>query len=175
MFCVKSCPLPSNALLQRYANAGDYTDCYRGSIRRVVTQEQYIHAFYTTPVFRLERTILRLVANRPSNDADVARMANGRLDVFAAWRVEQRSDHQLLLCDYLGRTRSWLMTAPCEGGAGSGTNLYFGSAIVRATDPSTAKEALTMGFRLLLGFHQLYSRILLQAASSALQNSRPEA
>lgn len=175
MPCVKSCPLPSNALLRRYVDAGDYTDCYRVSIRRVVTQAQYIDTFYKTPVFRLERAILRLILNKPSTDVDVEMLAQGRLDAFAAWRVEERREHQLLLCDYLGRTRSWLMTIPRAGNAEIGTNLYFGSAIVRTINPSTGAKTLTPGFRLLLGFHRLYSRILLRAASAALQTNQPEA
>ena len=61
---------------------------------------------------------------------------------------------RLLMCDVAGSTRSWLMTAP----AGKGTRLYFGSAVVRSRQGGL--------FRALLGFHQLYSRILLRAAAS---------
>ena len=77
------------------------------------------------------------------------------LDAFAAWRVEDRAEDQLLLCDLPGRTRSWLMAAS----EGTRTLLYFGSAIV----------PLSPGYRALLGFHKLYSRVLLRAAKSRLE------
>jgi hypothetical protein len=42
----------------------------------------------------------------------------GELAKFSAWRVEASAPNQLLLCDFMGRTRSWLMSANLgDGGA----------------------------------------------------------
>lgn len=163
------CPLPDGALLARYRCDGYYTDCYAADVARAVTQAQYVQAFYTTAVFRLERFILKWFVSKPSTDAQVAELAAGSRDSFAAWHVEQRGDNQLLLADYLGRTRSWLMVAPVETGRGPGTRLYFGSAVVPVTDRRTGKPALGPLFRGLLGFHRLYSRVLLWAARRRLE------
>jgi hypothetical protein len=137
-----------------------------------VTQEQYVYAFYTTSLFRLERFILRWLVSKPSTDDEVKQLAQGSRRRFAAWQVEQRCDNQLLLADHLGRTRSWLMvlSAPVHGNPG--TYLYFGSAIIRVRHPKSGKMTLGTTFNLLLGFHRIYARLLLRAARSRLE-SRP--
>jgi hypothetical protein len=55
-----------------------------------VSQVEYIFAFYTTALFRLERVILRLIASKPSTDDDALMLAQSKVDAFAAWRVEER-------------------------------------------------------------------------------------
>ena len=55
---VAPCLVPKSALLQRYVDKGSYVDCYATDIAGPVTQAEFIEAFYTTPVFRLERLIL---------------------------------------------------------------------------------------------------------------------
>lgn len=161
---VRPQPLPGHALLGVYARDGGYTDCFMTEIPRTVTHAQYVVAFYTTWVFRLERWILKWAVARPSTDEDARRLAAGTLDTFAAWSVEGRAPDQLLLCDFMGRTRSWLMVAP----AGDGTRLYFGSAVVPVRDRNTGQPTLGRSFSALLAFHTLYSRILLGAAARRL-------
>lgn len=162
-------PLPPDALLAKYLRDGHYADCYATDVAAAVLHEQYVRAFYTTPVFRLERFILRWAVSRPSTDAQAAELAAGTRDAFAAWQVEQRSTDQLLLADYRGRTRSWLMVAPVETGRGPGTRLYFGSAVMPVIDRRTGKPVLGPLFSGLLGFHKLYSRVLLSAARRRLE------
>ena len=88
---------------------------------------------------------------------------------FAAWRIESRSANQLLMADYLGRTRSWLMATPvADPVAGQNTRLYFGSAVVPHVDSKTGKVTMGFAFHALGGFHRLYSRLLLRAASRRL-------
>lgn len=172
---IELCVLPSDALLRRHADRGAYTDCYATDMAGVVSQLQYIDAFYTTWVFKLERAILRLAVSKPSSDAQARQLAQGEIGAFAAWTVEDRNERQLLMSDYLGRTRSWLMTTPLVDAAGSqtGTRIYFGSAVV-PTPASVQRGRPQMGFvfRALLGFHRLYSRILLGAARSRLSDGR---
>ena len=131
------CPLPDASLLSRYRlQQGAYTDCYSTEIDGGVSQAEFVEAFYTTWVFKLERTILKWAVARPSTDAQAALLAQGGLDAFSAWTVEDRREDQLLLCDMHGRTRSWLMAAPAE--SGNGTRLYFGSAVVPPKDRNPA-------------------------------------
>jgi hypothetical protein len=161
---VQPCELPSEALLQRHRAAGAYTDCYSIDVAQAVSHADYVQAFYTTAVFKLERLILRVFAARGSTDAQAAALARGEVDRFAAWTVEGRAPNQLLLCDFTRRTRSWLMVMPLP----AGTRLYFGSAVVPVHDPRTGASHLGFGFSALLGFHKLYSRVLLSAARSRL-------
>ena len=75
------------------------------------------------------------------------------------------------LRDYRGSTRSWLMTLTQENNGESRTRLYFGSAILGRSPVAGEKKRLGRGFRLLLGFHKIYSRVLLQAARARLGNT----
>jgi hypothetical protein len=172
--------LPADALLRRYREQGAYTDCFAIDVPGQVSHAQFVEAFYTTAVFKLERLLLALFVSRPSNDAQAGELAGGQREQFAAWSVEARAPGQLLMCDFAGSTRSWLMAVPVSGldpadgahaanGAGNGldpgrgpaTHLYFGSAVVRSRQGGA--------FHALLGFHKLYSRILLRAAASRLR------
>ncbi|MDR6840584.1 hypothetical protein [Pseudoxanthomonas sacheonensis] len=167
MSAILPCPLPDASLLSRYRpQQGAYTDCYSTEIAVRVTQADFVEAFYTTWVFKLERTILKWAVAKPSTDAQATLLAQGGLDAFSAWTVEDRREDQLLLCDLHGRTRSWLMTA--AGESGDDTRLYFGSAVVPAKGSESGADIGT-GFRLLLGFHKMYSKILLKAAVTRLQ------
>ncbi|SDQ34561.1 hypothetical protein [Pseudoxanthomonas sp. CF125] len=167
---IRPCPLPDVSLLGRYRlQEGAYTDCYSTDLDKTVSQAAFVEAFYTTWVFKLERSILKWAVAKPSTDAQAKKLAQGDLDAFSAWTVEDRCDDQLLLCDMHGRTRSWLMAVPLTGSSGSGTRLYFGSAVVPPKGPGADGNNIGAGFRLLLGFHKLYSEILLRAAKNQLQ------
>lgn len=169
----RRCDLPDGSLLARYQGGGGYADCYFTEIAARVSQSEYVEAFYTTPLFKVERWLLARVVSKPSTDPQAGRLAAGTLDSFAAWSVEARSADQLLLCDFQGRTRSWLMATPVELRAGGGTRLYFGSAVVPRANARSGARTLGAGFRMLLGFHKLYSRALLFAAQSRLERMRP--
>ena len=161
MFRVRKAPLPEDALLQHYAQRPDcYTDCYRTTYPQTVAIEEFIGAFYRTPLFKSERLVLQVAFRSPSTDADLDAMASGKTDQFAAWTVEDRLPTQILLCDRSGRTRSWLMTR----GHGGTSELFFGSAVV----PKEPGGSLGTLFTVLLPFHKLYARALLRAARGAL-------
>lgn len=133
-------------------------------IDREVSQAEYIRAFYTTLPFKTERLILKWAVSKPSTDEEAGKLAVGTTDRFAAWYVEGREESQLLLSDFRDSTRSWLMT---ERGEGT-TRLYFGSAVVPEVDAETQQARMGKRFSLLMGFHRLYSRILLSAARRRL-------
>jgi len=162
---VLACLLPPGALLQKYAQGGAFTDCYAIEVPGTVSQARFVEAFYCGRLFRLERLLIRLFLSRASTDAQVRELAAGQASDFAAWRVEERRPDQLLMCDIVGRTRSWLMTVPDD----AKTRLYFGSAVVPVRDPKTGQAHMGRLFDALHGFHRLYSRLLLAGARSRLQ------
>jgi hypothetical protein len=166
---VERLPLPEHALHRRYAQEEAYTDCYSIVIDRKVAHASFVEAFYTTWLFKLERWILAWAVDRRSHDGEARWLAHGDVSAFAAWTVEARAPDQLLMCDYLGVTRSWLMVAPEPGG---GTRLYFGSVVTSRVDPATGRRELGRSYRLLMGFHKLYSRALLRAAAASLRRER---
>ena len=163
---------PETSLLLALRSGGSFTDCYTIQLPIPVTQAQFVEAFYTTPLFKAERFVLKLLARRPSTDQDARDLAQGTKDTFAVWRVAQRSTEQLLLTDQTGRTSSWLIAQPDSATAGKTTSLFFGSAVTGRTDAKTGKQEFGSVFRALLGLHDLYSRRLLQAAASRLLSSR---
>ena len=158
-------PLPDHALLARYAAGHGYTDCFATELDQTVPFGEFVEAFYTSWLFKLERLILAGLFACPSSDAEAAELAAGTREAFAAWTVEARADAQILLCDLPGRTRSWLMV---EALGDARTRLFFGSAIVPAHPEREGRAALGAGFRALLGFHRLYARALLWAAAGRL-------
>jgi hypothetical protein len=165
---VRPCSLPPNALLSKYAQAGAYTDCYTADIVGPVSQAAYVEAFYTSWLFKLERLVLALLVRKPSTDARARELASGVADSFAAWRVEARNADQLLMCDFLGRTRSWLMTGPSGDGGATRTRLHFGTAVAPVVSKVSGRATMGFAFKALVGFHRLYSRALLYAARARL-------
>jgi hypothetical protein len=165
---IQTCSLPENALLKRYQETGTYTDCYVSEIKGEISHSQYVEAFYTTPLFKLERLLLRVFVARPSTDKEAHELAEGNRDNFAAWNLEARAGDQLLLTDFQGRTRSWLMSVVDT--SKNSTCLYFGSAVVPIVDRKTGESRMGPLFSGLLGFHRLYSRALLRLAISRLKN-----
>ncbi len=166
------CDLPADALLLSYREAGAYTDCYAADFAGPVSQADYVEAFYTTWVFKLERFLLAWFVSRPSTDQQASALASGEANSFAAWDVEGRTANQLLMCDLNGRTRSWLMSVTPAHVGTDGTRLYFGSAVVPTLDAKSGRKTMGWIFRALLGFHKLYSRVLLRAAVSRLHGKR---
>ena len=162
-------PLPEHALHAHYQREGAYTDCYATRIEQPVSHAAFVAAFYTSWLFRLERSILRLV-DKPSTDDEARALARGERSSFAAWSVEARATDQIVMCDFLGRTRSWLMVEAVDGG--KATRLYFGSVVVPKPNGTARKSSLGASYTLLLGFHKLYSRALLRAARSRLFRGR---
>jgi len=153
---IRAASLPGEALLASYSASGAYTDCYVVSVPGQASLAQFMAAFYTTRIFKLERWLLERFLRLPSSDKEAQLLAQGQVERFAAWHVEARASNQALLA--AGRTRSWLMVAPA--GSGSDTTLFFGSAVVQRKG-----GGLGWQFSALLGFHKLYSRMLLGAAA----------
>ncbi len=165
MFSIEKCKVPVHAMLANYSMDGNYTDCYTTEITGQIAFPEFVFAFYTTFIFKLERLILKWMVSKPSTDSQARQLADGRIEKFAAWYVENKSKNEILMCDFGGRTRSWLMVTP-ESDAR--TRLYFGSAVVQRRNSKTGKLSLGFGFQILLGFHKIYSFLLLYSAKSRL-------
>jgi hypothetical protein len=173
MFSVVREAVPEDALLKTYIGDAHperwerYADCFAVSVDREVSLSDFVFAFYTSPVFRIERFILRVLVDAPSSEADAREVADGLTDEFAAWYVGARTATQLLMCDRYESTRSWFRVVPVTGG---GTRLHFGSAVAAKADEDTRARALGAGFHLLLRFHVFYSQLLLHAAKVKLRS-----
>ncbi len=157
--------MPDRALLTRYRDAQAYTDCFAIDVAATVTFAQYIKAFYTSPLFKLERLVLATLVARPSSDAQARRLADAEITKFAAWNQEARIDNQILMLDFLKKTCSWLMCDPLPEG---GTRLWFGTAVVPERISADGRVWLGLGFHALMPFHKLYSVALLRAAARRL-------
>jgi hypothetical protein len=163
--------VPDDALLRTFRGGthperwGRYADCFAVDVDRNVTLAEFVFAFYTSPLFCIERGLLRLLINAPSSRSDARAVADGTADTFAAWYVGQRTATQLLMCDRYERTRSWFRVEPRSGG---GTHLQFGSTVAAKRGEQPEVPERPAGFRVLLAFHVAYSRALLRAAEANL-------
>ena len=163
-----------DALLKTYRGGlcperwGTYGDCFSVTADRTVSLAEFVFAFYTSRVFRLERGMLRLLVGVRSSDQDARGLADGAKASFAMWYVGDRTATQLLMCDRYERTRSWFRVVPLEG---AGTLLQFGSAVAAAHGRTPARRP-GRKFRLLLRFHIVYSQLLLHAAKVGVLKAR---
>jgi hypothetical protein len=151
------CSLPSDALLNGHRLPGAFTDCYAVSVDGAVSLAEFVFAFYTTPLFKLERWLLARALGFASSDAQALQLARAEVERFSAWTVEARSAGQILL--EAGPTRSWL-SVEVRAGPQPVTTLRFGSAVL----PTRPGGKLGWVFQALLGFHRIYSWLLLAAA-----------
>jgi hypothetical protein len=167
MFSIAQEKVPEESLLKTYQGGarpdrwGRQSDCFSVSVDRAVSLADFVCAFYCSPVFRVERWLLRALAGAPSSDAQVHAVAEGNGTSFAIWQVGERTETQLLMCDRYEKTRSWFRVVPS---ADRKTILQFGSAVAAKRDGRTGTASMSAGFRLLMGFHVLYSQVLLNAA-----------
>jgi len=168
---IESMPLPEQSKLDSChkepgAKIRDvHTDCFSLSIRKTISIEDYVEAFYTSWLFKVERVILGFVVAKPSTDTQASELSMGKREQFSAWNLEYRDESQVVLADFMGKTKSWLMI---QNKGEACTQLFFGSAVMPRynSDGSLGKPSLF--FRLMGGFHILYSRSLLWAASRNL-------
>jgi hypothetical protein len=169
---LRSCPLPAHALLQSYRDRGAFTDCFCAELPAPVALIEFIEAFYTTRLFKLERMVLAALAGAPSSDAGARALAEGIDKHFAVWTVEDRNAQQVLLAERSGATRSWLMVHTVHsdpaGVMPMGHRVYFGSALVPRRGAAGEPPRLGLLFKLLLPLHTLYSKALLRAACRKL-------
>jgi hypothetical protein len=181
---VRSVELPAWSLLARHRGAECYRDAFAVEVAGAVSLAGFVARFYGSRAFWPERMALHLIG-RGANRADIAALAEGRSDTFAAWSVEAREDartdsaasaphrEQILLRDFQDRTCSWLAVeegvAPAlsqHSGSAEGpaaTRLWFGTGL----RPPEAFVART-----LVPVHRWYARRLLAGVYFVLTESR---
>ncbi|MFG6430206.1 hypothetical protein [Roseateles sp. LYH14W] len=158
-------PPPPGSLLARLAKERcAFADAYTLSFPRTVGLAEFVEAFYTTRLFKLERALLALFG-KPSSDAMARAVARGEGQRIAVWTVQAREGDELLMHEDSGATRSWFKAQAGEGG---GTTLWFGSAVVPRQRQANGEARMGAVFHALLGFHRWYSRALLAAAARRL-------
>jgi hypothetical protein len=160
MLSIEKCSASKNTFLEKYLIDGNYVDCYSTTIDKQISFTEFIFAFYTTWLFKVEAFILKYTVRKPSSDIEAKKLSNAEIDKFAAWTVENRNEKELLMCDFVSRTRSCFMVEQLE----DKTKLYFGSAVV----PKKRGAGLGFIFIILLGFHQVYSILLLYFAKNKI-------
>ncbi|MTI09151.1 hypothetical protein [Curvivirga aplysinae] len=166
---VKETAIPLNSFMNFYHESpGHHADAFVGQIDGIVTLEDYILAFFDSPIFRIERSILSLFLLRRIKQSEIKELASGRSQQFALWKTKKRNEEELLLEVGDSQIRTWFHT---EQEQSNKTKLYFGSAIVPDTTSKNAKEGIGFTFRFFMGFHKLYSRILLQSALKKLKRN----
>jgi hypothetical protein len=159
-------PPPPASLLGRLAEKrGAFADAYTLRFPRQVTLAEFVEAFYTTRLFKLERALIALLG-KPSSDAMARAVARGEGERLAVWTIEAREGDELLMHEDSGATRSWFKVEPAAAGA---TTLWFGSAVVPRRKGPNGEARMSWVFHALLGFHRWYSRALLSAAARRLQ------
>lgn len=140
-------------------NANNYCDCFSSTIDCAVDLEQFVYAFYTTRVFRLERKILALTLKLPATNEQAKLLASGESDNYSFWTVEKRRPSELLLLTNNRHTGSWFMVRDDMEASQSRTELLFGSVVFLGS------QKTNLLFSIVLVFHKVYSRILLASAA----------
>ena len=162
-------PVPQDSLLARAAGPpGTYSDAFSATVPGAFALTDLLAAFYTAPLFRVERAILRLAGHR-SSQAQLDALLAGSGTRFAVWDVVQRRAGEILLRDATGATASWFQVVP----GAQVTALRFGSIVYPVTGRGGPR--LPRAMRLLLGPHKSYSRALLSGAARRImrQTRRP--
>src|SRR5450755_632828 len=100
MFSITQKPLPNDDLLSTYQRGtrpdrpdrwGQQGDCFEMTVHQPVSLSDFVAAFYASPVFRIERLLLQVLARAPSTDAQARAVAEGSGYSFAVWRVGERT------------------------------------------------------------------------------------
>lgn len=75
MLPIEKCPAPEDTFLRNYLIQGNYIDCYTTAIAKQVSFPEFIFAFYTTWLFKIEAFILTFTARKPSSDVEAKKVS----------------------------------------------------------------------------------------------------
>ena len=152
--------------MQQYTEIeGCSADAFKDNVKFPVSLEEFIQAFFGSNAFQMERTLLKIIGKPYVSPADIKALAASQQTQFAIWQVEAQSDHEIMLKVGNGPIRSWLMVLPEQNGK---TSLYFGSAVLPQDKTKNGTPQIGFLFRALIGFHNFYSRLLLNSATKKL-------
>jgi len=162
---IQATEIPSSALLYGHVERGEYADAFYTDITYSADLSEYIRAFYSSRVMRVERFILKFIG-KPSSADQVEKLATGEISELAVWSVAERRKNEILLPDSYDRTCSWLMVSYPSTGK---TRLHFGTGVHRMRQQGEGATSLNLFFRATIGFHLLYSKVLLRSARNQLE------
>eukprot|EP00123_Amoebidium_parasiticum_P021633 comp70918_c0_seq1/m.48123 comp70918_c0_seq1/g.48123 ORF comp70918_c0_seq1/g.48123 comp70918_c0_seq1/m.48123 type:complete len:227 (-) comp70918_c0_seq1:452-1132(-) len=177
---------PTRSLLQRrVAKYGIYGDAFAvrasvgGRLGTAAPEEVlklYMDSFFTSPVFKLERFILRLARQgRPVTDSDIRSYEYEKGDAVQVFTVVETTHTEALFCwDEKLHGYTWFAVQRAgqqpalteEVGVSEGSGevvLLFGSAL-KGGGADEVNGAMSLFWRTALAFHVAYSRLLLAAA-----------
>ena len=167
MLSIEKCEVIPNTLVASFLEKG-YADSYRTEVDGHISMEDYVYKFYTSPLFKLERFILTWTVRKPSSDMQAKEISEGNTNKFAAWTLEDRREHELLMRDMADRTRSWFMVNHLGTKENPKTQLYFGTGISPSPKRKNEKSSFGLFFIAMLPFHKAYSVLLLYFAKRQL-------
>ena len=72
---IRRCELPQGALLSKYQLGSAYADCYVTEVAGRVSHAEYVEAFYTTTLVKVERSLLSWLVSKPSTDLQARQLA----------------------------------------------------------------------------------------------------
>lgn len=179
MITVKRIGVPEGSFLKAYeGREGCETDCFQADVPGHPDIDRFVHIFFDTWVFRIERRLLALLGEDYATSEDVAALAGRSSDTLAAWTVQDRSADEIILAFKRPRGRTWLQATQLDGSLGS-TRLRFGSALLPNIDSEGQTASISWGLKIGLPLHRLYARLLLAAAArdwkKGRQQERPSA
>lgn len=145
-----------------------YRDCFITDVEHEVDLADFVFAFYTSHLFRLERLILSLAIKSRITEDHARALADGSSDSFAVWTVGERRSNELILCDKFGTTRSWFQISKMPSTTNMATRMYFGSVVVVSSGEPDGCNNINLPVKLSLPFHRLYSRSLIKSAMRQL-------
>ncbi|MFT6557059.1 hypothetical protein [Sneathiella sp.] len=158
--------IPDSSYMQVYDKTpGCQTDAFCFKVDFSVSLEHFIHAFFDSPIFRLERLLIRILTRKQAGLIQVKKLASGTEKTFAVWQVAKRSNREILMKVGTGPIRSWLAAYPDQEGR---TSLYFGSAVLPTKGGKNGSQQVGFLFQATAWFHEFYSRLLLQSAAKNL-------
>ena len=166
--------------------------CTKGTIQQKFNVDMYVRAFYTSWIFKAEKTILKVLFQYP--DPKLSKFEVGQS--IYAWEIHSRNDHEILLTWQLGVARgsTWFCVPRNENVMMFGTSLETPRLPITASEPdnedgSFAKlhsftyleksktfiERVKSTFirlrsRTLMAFHRTYSLILVNAVRRKVSN-----
>ncbi len=167
---VEKTAIPLDSFMSAYKQIdGCSADAFRGYLEFPVTLEALITAFFGSPIFTLERLLLKSIGQANTSRSDITGLAAGTQEKFAAWKVEDRNESEVILKVGSSPIRSWLMARPDGDGK---TAIYFGSAVLPQTTNRNSKPQVGSSFRFFMGVHNFYSCLLLKSTIKNLQKKQ---
>ena len=164
---IKETDFPSGALLLDHDENMQpaMADCFSLTLNKNVTIASFLAAFYTSKIFKIERKILAFALQKPSTDEQAIALSKSQRDTFAIWTQAYRDNEQIVLSDFKGSTKSWLMVKQITS---SETQIFFGTAVMPTVKKDGSLGEPSKLFVILGSFHRLYSKLLLWSAAKVL-------